>query len=93
MWDAYLIGAGQSPYGAFPNERYRSLFRTAFDATMNSVPKELEADEINEAFIGTLGVGGRQLGLSGPAVTEHVGLGGVPTTRVENACAASGFAI
>lgn len=93
MRDAYLIGAGQSPYGAFPNESYRSLFRTAFDATMNSVPKELEADEIDEAFIGTLGVGGRQLGLSGPAVTEHVGLGGVPTTRVENACAASGFAI
>lgn len=93
MRDAYLISAGQSQYGAFPNESYRSLFRTAFDATISSVPKGLEADEIDEAFIGTLGVGGRQLGLSGPAVTEHVGLDGIPTTRVENACAASGFAV
>ena len=93
MRDAYLVGAGQSAYGAFPDESYRSLFRTAFEAATDSVPKGLEADEIDEAFVGTLGVGGRQLGLSGPAVTEHVGLDGVPCTRVENACAASGFAV
>jgi acetyl-CoA C-acetyltransferase len=43
--------------------------------------------------VGTLGVGGRQIGLSGPAVTEHVGLHGVPCTRVENACAAGGYAV
>jgi len=94
MRDAYLVGAGQSDYGAFPSESYRSLFRTAFDAATDSVPKELEADDdVDEAFVGNLGVGGRQLGLSGPAVTEHVGLDGVPCTRVENACAASGFAV
>ncbi|TYL35945.1 3-ketoacyl-CoA thiolase [Natronococcus pandeyae] len=93
MTDAFLVGAGQSGYGAFPEESYRSLFRTAFDATTESVPKGLMASEIDEAFVGTLGVGGRQLGLSGPAVTEHVGLDGVPCTRVENACAASGFAV
>ena len=92
MSDAYLIGAGQSSYGAFPGESYRSLFRTAFEAAVESVPNGIDADEIDEAFVGNLGVGGRQLGLSGPAVTEHVGLGGVPCTRVENACAASGFA-
>ena len=93
MTDAFLVGAGQSDYGAFPEESYRSLFRTAFDAATESVPKGLTASEIDEAFVGTLGVGGRQLGLSGPAVTEHVGLDGVPCTRVENACAASGFAV
>ncbi|WP_254864736.1 thiolase domain-containing protein [Halovivax gelatinilyticus] len=93
MRDAYLIGAGQSAYGAFPDESYRSLFRTAFEAAVESVPAGFDPDAIDEAFVGTLGVGGRQLGLSGPAVTEHVGLGGVPCTRVENACAASGFSI
>ncbi|WP_255169936.1 thiolase domain-containing protein [Natrononativus amylolyticus] len=93
MREAYLVGAGQSSYGAFPEESYRSLFRTAFEATAESVPKGLEPDEIDEAVVGTLGVGGRQLGLSGPAVTEHVGLHGVPCTRVENACAASGYAV
>jgi acetyl-CoA C-acetyltransferase len=51
------------------------------------------ADDVDEAFVGMLGVGGRQIGLPGPAVTDHVGLDGVPTTRVENACAAGGSAL
>jgi acetyl-CoA C-acetyltransferase len=93
MRDAYLIGAGQSEFGSFPSENYRSLFRQAYEATVDSVPDGIDSGEIDEAVIGTLGVGGRQLGLPGPAVTEHVGLHGVPCTRVENACAAGGFAL
>ena len=93
MTDAYLVGAGQSAYGSFPDESYRSLFATAYEHTIDSVPDGIDPDRIDEAIVGTLGVGGRQLGLAGPAVTEHVGLHGVPTTRVENACAASGYAV
>ncbi|WP_049996084.1 thiolase C-terminal domain-containing protein [Halococcus sediminicola] len=92
MRDAYVVGAGQSPFGSFPDATYRSLFDTAFGHALDSVDGELDPDRIDEAFLGTLGVGGRQIGLSGPAVTEHVGLHGVPTTRVENACAAGGYA-
>jgi len=93
MRDAYIVGAGQSPFGAFPEESYRSLFRTAYERAVESVPDGIDPDAIDEAFVGTLGVGGRQIGLSGPAVTEFVGLDGIPCTRVENACAASGFAV
>ena len=93
MRDAYVVGAGQSKYGSFPDESYRSLFRTAVENTMASVDREVATDEIDEAYVGTLGVGGRQLGLPGPAVTEHAGLTGIPVTRVENACAASGYAV
>jgi acetyl-CoA C-acetyltransferase len=93
MPDAYVLGAGQSDFGSFPEESYRSLFDDAFDECLSSVDGDFDADRIDEAFLGTLGVGGRQLGLSAPAVTEHLGLHGVPTTRVENACAASGFAL
>ncbi|WP_101296784.1 thiolase domain-containing protein [Halegenticoccus soli] len=92
MTEAYVVGAGQSPFGSFPDESYRSLFETAFERALDSVDGGFERERIEEAFVGTLGVGGRQLGLSGPAVTEHVGLHGIPTTRVENACSASGFA-
>ncbi|RAW45197.1 3-ketoacyl-CoA thiolase [Halorubrum sp. 48-1-W] len=92
MRDAYVVGAGQSSFGSFPEETYLTLFDDAFDAALGSVDGEFSPDAIDEAFLGTLGVGGRQIGLSGPAVTEHLGLHGVPTTRVENACAASGFA-
>lgn len=93
MPDAYVIGAGQSDFGSFPGESYRSLFDAAFDEAVDSIDVDFETDRIDEAFLGTLGVGGRQLGLSGPAVTEHLGLHGLPTTRVENACAASGYAL
>jgi acetyl-CoA C-acetyltransferase len=91
MRDAYVIGAGQSAFGSFPDQTYLSLFEEAFEATLDSAG-DLSSDAIDEAFLGTLGVGGRQIGLSGPAVTEHVGLHGIPTTRIENACAASGYA-
>jgi len=93
MRDAYVIGAGQTPFGAMPGEGYRSLFATAYERAVESVPDGLADSAIDEAVVGTLGVGGRQLGLSAPAVTEHVGLGGVPATRIENACAASGYAV
>ncbi|MFB6117710.1 thiolase C-terminal domain-containing protein [Halosegnis sp.] len=93
MTEAYVVGAGQSDYGRFPDESYRSLFRTAYEDALESVPDGMAPGRIDEAVVGTLGVGGRQLGLAGPAVTEHVGLHGVPTTRVENACAASGYAV
>ncbi|MFC6719798.1 thiolase domain-containing protein [Natrialbaceae archaeon GCM10025810] len=93
MRDAFVIGAGQSSYGSFPTESYRSLFRTAFEGTVESVDDGIDPDEIDEAFIGMISIGGRQLGLSAPAVTEHAGLHGIPTTRVENACAASGSAV
>lgn len=91
MRDAYVVGAGQSDFGAFPDESYRSLFATAFEHALDGTA--VEPNDVDEAVVGTLGVGGRQLGLPGPAVTEHVGLHGVPTTRVENACAASGYAV
>lgn len=92
MRDAFLIGAGQTDFGSFPEKSYRSLFTASVEAALESTAG-LTRDAIDEAVIGTLGVGGRQIGLSGPAVTEHAGLDGIPTTRVENACAASGYAI
>lgn len=93
MGEAYIIGAGQSPFGSHPDETYRSLFETAYTRAVDSVDDDFDPDRIAEAYLGTLGVGGRQIGLSGPAVTEYVGLHGIPTTRVENACAASGYAL
>jgi len=42
--------------------------------------------------VGTLGVGGGQLGNFAAVIGEATGLTGVPITRVENACASSGFA-
>ncbi|MFB6124935.1 MAG: thiolase domain-containing protein [Halanaeroarchaeum sp.] len=92
MRDVYVVGAGQSAFGAFPEASYRSLFADAFAAAVDSVDGVFDRSAVDEAYVGSLGVGGRQLGLSAPAVTEHVGLSGTPSTRIENACAASGSA-
>ncbi|XVH33554.1 thiolase domain-containing protein (plasmid) [Haloferacaceae archaeon DSL9] len=93
MREVYLIGAAQSPFGAFPDETFRSLFQTAFDDAVAAIDEPFDPESIDEAYVGMLGVGGRQLGLSGPVLTEHVGLDGTPCTRVENACAAGGSAL
>ena len=93
MRDAYVIGAGQTPFGAMPDESYRSLFAAAFDRAVDSVQHGIDDDDIDEAIVGSLGVGGRQLGLSAPAATEYVGLHDIPSTRIENACAASGYSV
>ena len=93
MRDAYVIGAGQTPFGSFPDRSYRDLFAEAYENARESVENPPPATEIDEAVVASLGVGGRQLGLSGPAVTEHVGLHNVPCSRIENACAAGGFAV
>lgn len=92
MRDAYVVGAAQTDFGSFPRESYRSLFASAFDGAVDSIDGEFDRTTVDEAYVGTLGVGGRQLGLAGPAVTEFVGLNGASCTRVENACAASGVA-
>jgi len=93
MPDVYVIGAGQTAFGAFPERSYRDFFAEAYENALASADRPPDAEAVDEAVIGSLGVGGRQLGLSGPAVTEHVGLHNVPCSRIENACAAGGYAV
>lgn len=93
MREAYIVGAGQTPFGSFPGRSYRDLFTEAYSDAVASTGGSVDADDVDEVFLGSLGVGGRQIGLTAPAVTEHAGLGGVPCTRVENACASGGDAL
>jgi acetyl-CoA C-acetyltransferase len=93
MSDVYVIGAGQTAFGSFPERSYRELFAEAYEHARESTDRPPDPGDIDEAVVGSLGVGGRQLGLSGPAVTEHVGLDWIPCSRIENACAAGGYAV
>ncbi|MFB6187370.1 MAG: beta-ketoacyl synthase N-terminal-like domain-containing protein, partial [Halobacteriaceae archaeon] len=91
MENAYIIGVGETPYGSFPDRSYRDLFAEATHEALHSA--DINREDIDEVILGTLGVGGRQIGLSGPAATTYSGIFDVPVTRVENACAASGYAV
>jgi acetyl-CoA acetyltransferase len=91
--DVAIVGAGQSPYGDHPDAGIEDLFATAYDETADSVDRGYRPDDVDAAYVGSLGVGGSQLGISGALLSSHVGLPGVPVQRVENACASGGFAL
>lgn len=81
-----------SAFGIRP-ETPKELFAEAFREALESVDKGLEPKQIDEAWIGSLGMGGYQLGNLGPFASEAAGLTGIPVRRVENACASSGYAL
>jgi len=68
------------------------LFAQAFREAAEDVDRGFDPKLVQEAYIGTLGVGGGQLGNFSAVVGDAAGLTGIPITRVENACASSGFA-
>ena len=92
MPDVAIIGAGQSPYGTRP-EPLKALWAQAADAAWESVDRGIDAAIVDEAWIGTTGFGGAQLGNMAALLMEHSGMTGAAAHRVENACASSGFAI
>ncbi len=89
---AALIGAGHTRFGAL-SEGPRQLVRDAVDSAIASVDAGLQHAEIGEAFLGTLGFSGWQIGNSSAMLNEEGRLSGIPVTRIENACASSGFAL
>ncbi len=86
-----VVGAGQSAFGA-RGLSAPQLFFEAFVACVDSVDRGATALEVEEAYIGSVGFGGAQLGNTAAQLTESCGLAGIGVRRVENACASSGFA-
>lgn len=87
-----LVGAGMGRFGV-RDEPPRELVAEAWQECLDSIDGDLGPDDVDEAFVGNLGVGGFQLGNLGPFVAEATGIVGVAARRVENACASSGFAL
>jgi acetyl-CoA C-acetyltransferase len=87
-----VVGAGMSPFGD-RKETARQLFSTAVQECLQSVDNGIEPNEIQEAWIGSVAMGGHQLGNLGTLAVESIGLEHVPARRVENACASSGYAL
>ncbi len=90
---AAVVGAGQTKYGDLPEMSVREIFAEAYREALESVEKGLAPKEIDSLYVGTLGVGGYQIGNVSAALADYVGLNGIPSFRVENACASSSFAL
>jgi acetyl-CoA acetyltransferase len=89
--DVAVIGAGMSPFGDH-GRTAKSLFAEAFFEALDSVDRGLDPSAIQEAFIGNMGFGGGQIGNLAALLTEHARMLHIPTRKVENACASSGYA-
>jgi acetyl-CoA acetyltransferase len=86
-----VVGAGQTRFGALPSGG-RALFAEAVQAALSSVDKGMAPGEVEEAWIGSVGTGGWQLGNLAALAGEEAALSSIGLHRVENACASSGFA-
>jgi len=86
-----IVGAGMSSFGDLKRSA-KSLFAEAFLEALQSVDKGLDPSAIQEAYIGNMGFGGGQIGNLAALMTEHTGMLHIPTRKVENACASSGYA-
>lgn len=92
MVDVAVIGAGQTKYGNHPLG-LKGMWSEACDAAFSSIDGDLSPTSVDECIIGSVAFGGAQLGNTAALLTEHSGMVGVSTRRVENACASSGFAV
>jgi len=88
-----IIGVGQTRFGEHIEKTSKELFVEAFYEAIGDVGKGIEKEQIQEAYVGSLGVGGGQLGNFSAMLMDSVGLSGIPAVRLENACASSGFAM
>jgi acetyl-CoA acetyltransferase len=89
---AAIVGAGHTRFGVL-EAGPRALLRSAIDGAVASVDRGVERAAVGEAYLGTLGFGGWQIGNASAVLAEEAGMPGIPTTRVENACASGGTAI
>ena len=87
-----VIGAGKTPFGAFADRDLRSLAVEAGEKCLrnaNLAPGQIESFFLGN-FAGPSFVGQNHLA---PYVSAALGIQGVPSTRVEAACASSGSAL
>ena len=93
MTSAYIIGAGQTRCGRFPNATVATLAIEALDAALADArvtEARVEAIFFSNALSGLLT--GQEC-VRGQVALRHSRYGGIPTVNVENACASGSSAL
>jgi len=91
MRDVAVIGAGKTAFGSFPDRDLRSLAVEAGEKCFRDAgvwPSQVESFYLGN-FAGPSFTGQSHLA---PYVSTALGMTGIPSTRVEDACASSGSA-
>lgn len=90
MRDVAIVAAGMTRFGELWGASLRDLFVEAALDTLASAG----TDHLDSIYVGNMS-GGQFVGQEhlGPLMADHLGMAGVPATRVESACASSGVAL
>ncbi len=84
---ASVVGAGLIKMGELFDQSYEQMAKGAFDAAVASVDRGFDTSLVDAVFVATQrGTLWGQEGIAGNTVTSAIGLSGVPSTRIENAC-------
>jgi acetyl-CoA C-acetyltransferase len=85
-----IVGAGMTPFGELWQSSLRDLF---VEAALGAL-RDAGADRLDAIYVGNMS-GGQFVGQEhlGPLMADHLGMAGVPSTRVESACASGGAAL
>lgn len=90
MRDVYIIGAGMTRFGKFPEMTITDMARKAYlDAVKDSA---INPGQIEVAFIGHVRQAG-QGAMVGQRIMREVGVTGIPILNVENICSSGSSAI
>jgi acetyl-CoA C-acetyltransferase len=90
MREVAIVATGMTPFG----ELWRSSLRDLFVEAALEALRAARADTIDSIYVGNMS-GGQFVGQEhlGPLMADHLGMRGVPATRVESACASGGAAL
>jgi acetyl-CoA C-acetyltransferase len=90
MRDVAIVAAGMTPFGELWQSSLRDLF---VEAALEAL-SQARVDHVDGIYVGNMS-GGQFVGQEhlGPLMADHLGMAGVPSTRVESACASGGAAL
>lgn len=93
MRNVYIIGVGMTKFGKHLERNMKSIATEAVDAALKSA--NLERRSIQAAAVGNAyqGLVTGQESIRGQVVLRSMGIGDIPVTNVENACASSSTAM
>lgn len=92
MEDIYVVGVGMTPFGRLLDTSIKDMTRQAVEAALADAG--LEADALQGAYFANASQGhmeGQQM-IRGQVALRAMGIGGIPVTNVENACASGSSA-
>ncbi len=88
-----IVSAGLSKFGKLEGLYSREIFAEAAKEAFDRCPKLDPKKDIQALFIGHMGESYEHQGHTGATMADWIGLGHVPATRTEAACASSGVAL